>query len=165
MIFKTTRSFMVIGALMLTAALFSMPANAQESSPYGKISTILSGEGQSALEAGDYNAALARFEQSMVADPQNIEAYVGLGSLYFEVKSFSLSLKYFDIALSLNPTSMRILELAAYSHLAAESLDEVEEIRKKMETICLAGTCEELDRLNQALEINQASVETDNSNS
>jgi tetratricopeptide (TPR) repeat protein len=150
---------------MLGTAALVNTSNAQISEPYGKISLSLVGEGNRALEAGNYNTALARFEQAMVADPQNIEAYVGLGSLYFEVKSYSLSLKYFDIALSLNPTSMPILELAAYSHLATDSLDEVEEIRKKMETICLGDSCEELERLNQALETNQASVETDNSNS
>ncbi len=161
----TSKIVFLTGALVLGAAALISTANAQVSAPYGEISTALVGEGNSALATRDYNTALARFEQAVVADPQNIEAYVGLGSLYFELKSFSLSLKYFDIALSLDTTSMRIIELTADSHLAAESLEEVEEIRKKMETICLAGSCEELERLNQALETQAAELTTENTNS
>jgi len=152
MMFGNGRAVSGFAALLIAAVWYIYPAKAQVSAPYREASTVLAGEGNDALEAGEYNAALVKFEQALVADPANVEGYVGLGRLYYAVKSLPLSQKYFEIALSLAPVDMRILELSAYTEIAAESPDGVDRILKKMETICISGSCEELQRVKESLE-------------
>lgn len=151
----------------LMAGLLAAPtvAEAQTSAPYREISTYLVGEGNSALDEGDLSTARDLFEQAVVSDPQNIDAYLGLGKTHFEADIYPTSLKYYDIALSIDPTSLSALEGQTYVYLAGDSLKAARDNLTKLETICFSDGCAEVDRVTSAINDYVASfeVETDNS--
>ena len=152
---------------LLMAGILSAPtaAVAQTSEPYREISTYLVGEGNSALDEGDLNTARDFFEQAVVSDPQNIDAYLGLGKTHFKADIYSVSLKYYEIALSLDPTSLGALEGQTYVYLAGDSLKAARENLTKLETICFSEDCAEVDRVTSAINDYVASFEVETENS
>lgn len=143
-----TRFFKLILMTAVMAAFLGLPAYAQAAL---SVSPGLVAEGQTALAEGDLQKALSYFEQAMVADPTNPDAYVGVGQTYEAAGSAGLSLKYYTLAADLAPTSLNILELQGLAFIATESLDDAKANLEKMKTLCRQGTCPEVERLESAL--------------
>lgn len=61
--------------------------------------------------AGEYHKALDQILQAIRIKPDNPQAYTMLGSIYFTMNWRSLALKYWEIALSLDPGNTEISEL------------------------------------------------------
>ncbi|MBI3992606.1 MAG: hypothetical protein HY342_04990 [Candidatus Lambdaproteobacteria bacterium] len=61
--------------------------------------------------AGDYHKALDQILQAIRIKPDNAQAYIMLGSIYYTMNWKSLALKYWEIALSLDPENAEISEL------------------------------------------------------
>lgn len=140
-------------ALLLIALFLTLtPANAQVLEVYKDVSVILAGEGDAALEAGDFRVALKKFEQAIVADPGNVSAYIGLGTIYLRIDSLPTSLKYYDLALWLEPTNLTALELQAHAYLSGDSVDQARLNLEKMQTICFDRDCDQEGRLKTTIE-------------
>jgi tetratricopeptide (TPR) repeat protein len=61
--------------------------------------------------AGDYHKALDQILQAIRIKPDNSQAYTMLGSIYYTMNWKSLALKYWEIALSLDPENAEISDL------------------------------------------------------
>ena len=138
--------------LLFAVFLVSAPATAQILDIYKEVSVILVGEGDAALEDGELPTALNKYEQAIVANPGNVAAYIGLGTVYLRIEALVTSLKYYDQALWLEPTNLNALELQAYAYLSEDSVDLARENLEKMQTICFDRDCSEEGRLAQAID-------------
>lgn len=153
------KTWQIIFAAVIGTLLSFSAALAQPNPSLQEVSTILVGEGDSALADGDLAGALRLYEQAVVSNPQNIEAYIGLGRLYLSAEILPSSLKYFNIALSLDPTNLATLELQSYAYLSQDSVDDAQSILMKMEQICIGRTCEEATRVSRAIEDHLQEIE------
>ncbi len=61
--------------------------------------------------AGDYHKALDQILQAIRIKPDNAQAYTMLGSIYYTMNWKSLALKYWEIALALDPANQEIADL------------------------------------------------------
>ena len=154
-----------ITLLLIALFLTLTPANAQVLEVYKDVSVILAGEGDAALEAGDFRVALQKFEQAIVADPGNVSAYIGLGTIYLRIDSLPTSLKYYDLALWLEPTNLTALELQAHAYLSGDSLDQARLNLEKMQTICFDRDCDEEGRLKTTIEDHVEEIADEGENS
>ncbi len=64
-----------------------------------------SGKAETFIAKQDYKSAIAIYEKEIAEDPQNSEAYYGLGKVYFEMRDFMKAKESFDKTLELNPES------------------------------------------------------------
>ena len=146
---------------IVVTALFAgfSGAFAQPSVEWQTASNTLVGEGDMALADGDLPRALRFYEQAVVSNPQNIEAYIGLGRLYMNARILADSLKYFDIALTLEPTHLGTLELQSYAFLTTDAVDDARSNLAKMEQICFDRDCDETNRVSQAIEDHLSEVQ------
>lgn len=151
---KVDRGMMKVFRIVIFLAFLAIPlvSAAQPSPDLQKVSNILVREGNTALTDGDLPLALKLYEQAVVSNPQNIAAYIGLGQLYLNAELLADSLKYFDIALSLDPANIGTLELQSYAYLSQDDIDLARSNLAKMEQICFDRECEEISRLSQAIE-------------
>lgn len=80
---------------------------------------------EKALATPEPKAAIFLFEQAIVADPANAKAYTELGNLYdTKLKNAGLAMKYYEIALTINPVDVKALAGAAHLDLAKGKKDK-----------------------------------------
>lgn len=136
--------------LAALAAAFALAGGAyarQAPEKYREISAHLAGEGFAALEQGKVDAAITAFEQAMVANPANVEVYIGLGEAYYRAGSFGFSARYYDNALQLDPINRRALAGQGLAWLAMDSPERARANLEKLRTICGDAGCAEAARL------------------
>jgi tetratricopeptide (TPR) repeat protein len=73
---------------------------------------------RTAYFAGDYHRALDEILQAIRIKPDNSQAYIMLGSIYYTMNWRSLALKYWDKALALDPGNREIADLVAELRVA-----------------------------------------------
>lgn len=73
---------------------------------------------RTAYFAGDYHRALDEILQAIRIKPDNSQAYIMLGSIYYTMNWRSLALKYWDKALALDPANREIADLVAELRVA-----------------------------------------------
>ncbi|MCK4409170.1 MAG: tetratricopeptide repeat protein [Candidatus Eisenbacteria sp.] len=77
-------------------------------------------EGNSKMEAAQYEMALAEYEKALVIDPHNANSLVNLGAAYQNLGDYDAAISAYEEAQALDPDSESILEylLDAYSFKA-----------------------------------------------
>jgi len=78
-------------------------------------------EGNSKMEAAQYEMALAEYEKALVIDPHNANGLVNLGAAYQNIGDYDAAIAAYEGAQELDPGSESILQylLDAYSYKAA----------------------------------------------
>lgn len=142
-----------LGLLMLVVLGPLAPQSVQD---FRKASVTLVASGYKALEADKDWDALKLFEQAVVANPRNIAAYIGLGKAHEALGSISGGLKYYAIALELDPTHLPAWEAQVLAHLAKKEPEKAEKSLDQMLQVCTAADCAELIRAREALEAYQS---------
>jgi len=124
---------------------------AENSQIYVEASAKLASEGKEAVAEDRLDDALKLYEQAVVANPKNVGAYVGLGEVHGAMGNLGTSLKYFSVALDLEPTNLPALEAQSMAYLKHDEVDRAEEGLTKIRRICQGDGCDAANRLSRAI--------------
>lgn len=154
----------VIAAMVLVAAgsLAATPASAGRLE-YVRAAEILLKAGGEALAAEETYEALTLFEQAIVANPKNADAYVGLGQVHVTLGKNKGGLKYFAMALEIEPTHLGALEAEAMTFLSIGEIEDAEDTLARIGRICGEDSCAERDSVAGAISSFQARKIADSS--
>lgn len=75
-------------------------------------------------QATDYEAAMKDFAKAIDTNPDDIEAYVGMGDVQFELGAYEKSIVYYDQALELDPKDDRTLNNRANTYKRMDQMEE-----------------------------------------
>jgi tetratricopeptide (TPR) repeat protein len=103
--------------------------------------------GRKALERNALVEAIVEFERAIVADPRNPDGYVYLGQAHQEFGAPRRALKYYQLALELDPGHRRALMMRGRALLVRGALAPAEQTLAVLAAKCNAD-CNEFERLN-----------------
>ena len=132
---------------------FTMPASAQVADDYSAISSKLTAKAVTALSAGDVLTAQTNFERALVADPANVDAMVGLGKAHEAVGRTGKGLRYYRLALDMEPNYIPALEAQAIAFIKAGFADRASANLTVLERLC-PETCGAREKVAQAINEN-----------
>ena len=104
---------------------------------------------EKALATPEPEAAKFLLEQAIVADPANAAALSALGDLYVKMKNSELAMKYYEIALTVDPINVKALAGSARLDLAEGKKEKAAANLAIMKNAC--PTCRETGELEAAL--------------
>jgi tetratricopeptide (TPR) repeat protein len=110
--------------------------------------------GVKAVQAGDYQRALALLQKVVQAEPRNADAWNYVGFSHRKLKQFDQSLAAYQKALAINPDHRGANEYLGELYLMTGEPQKARERLAKLQSICPRG-CEEYEDLKKALEAYQ----------
>lgn len=140
----TTRAFSAL-LLLCAIAMPSFAANAATPAMQAVSHRIM----EKALATPKPETAKFLLEQAIVADPANATAFAALGDLYSKMKEPALSMKYYEIALTIDPINVKALAGAAHLDISKGKTDEAKANLVILKKAC--PTCGETSELEAAL--------------
>jgi tetratricopeptide (TPR) repeat protein len=111
--------------------------------------------GVKAVQAGDYQRALAPLQKVVQADPRNADAWNYIGFSQRNLQHFDESLAAYQKALAINPDHRGANEYLGELYLKTGDLEKARERLSKLQNLCPGG-CEEYDDLKKAVGAYQA---------
>ncbi len=145
--------FFQLVALLLFAALgIAGPAQAAdtESTPAANQSIPDFAAGKKAVEAKDWNGAVAAFEKVVKKDNKNADAHNYLGYSYRWLNKMDDSFAHYRQALALDPNHRGANEYIGVAYLKTKQPAKAQEHLARLETIC-GRNCDEYKDLAQAI--------------
>ena len=106
--------------------------------------------GHQAMQSQDVLAAQLQFERAIVANPKNPQGYLLLGQVHRRLGNVDKALKYFALALDLDPGLLTVLRLRGEVQLDAGRLAAAEQDLAKLGTKCQFA-CPEFQDLRKAV--------------
>lgn len=149
------RNFVTIVIAAMIMVVAATPAFA-ERPEFVRAAVTLVKAGGEALAADEPYEALTLFEQAIIADPKNADAYVGLGRVHVELGKTQSGLNYFSTALEIEPTHLSALEAEAITFLSIDELGDAEDTLAKINRICGQRFCAEQNSVTAAISNFQA---------
>ncbi|MCH8685311.1 tetratricopeptide repeat protein [Pedomonas mirosovicensis] len=144
-----------ISALAISAALaFSGPALAKAPSVNAASSRLMQ-QGNDLLSQNKAGEAADYYESALAADPDNSNAFIGLGRAYEQMGLTGKAISYYRKALIINPNDLTALEASGMAYIAKGSLAKAEDALDKLRRVCRKG-CSQAERLAAALSSAQA---------
>lgn len=142
----------LILSLSFSLLAFTSPVLADVSKDYQDVSSQKLNQAQIALENEQYDEAIILFHQSIVANPNQYQSYLGLGKSYFNQEKYARALKHFETVLVIDPLIKEALEFKGMSLLKRHAVDQSKEVLARLREVCQGNACDEADRLNSAIE-------------
>lgn len=106
--------------------------------------------GVKAVQAGDYQRALASLQKAVEANPRNADAWNYIGFSQRNLQHFDASLIAYQKALAINPDHRGANEYLGELYLRTGNVDKARERLSKLQSLCPAG-CAEFDDLKKAI--------------
>lgn len=106
--------------------------------------------GKAAVEAGNYEAAIAHLGRVVAQDPRHADALNYLGYSHRQLGNLDQSLDWYRKALAVNPDHRGALEYLGELYLQMNQPAQAEQQLEKLGRLCFFG-CEEYDDLKQAM--------------
>ena len=106
--------------------------------------------GVKAVQAGDYQRALASLQKTVQADPRNADAWNYIGFSQRNLQRFDESLAAYQKALAINPNHRGANEYLGELYLKTGDLEKAREQLSRLQSLCPGG-CEEYDDLKKAV--------------
>lgn len=107
--------------------------------------------GKAAIEAQQWDAAIAAFTKVTVSEPQNADAYNYLGYAQRNLKNYDAAFESYNKALAINPDHKGANEYIGEAYLQTGNLKMAEEHLLKLDALCFFG-CAEYTMLKRAVE-------------
>jgi tetratricopeptide (TPR) repeat protein len=136
------RSVYVALTLLLATPVFAKPAVITSSQ-------TLAARAQSAVALNKTSDALDLYEAAVAADPKNIAAYIGLGRTYEAIGMQGHALRYYRLALDINPNDVGALEAQALGMIAKGAPTKAQVPIDRLRKLCPKG-CPALARVDAA---------------
>jgi len=111
--------------------------------------------GVKAVQAGDYQRALALLQRVVQAQPRNADAWNYVGFSHRKLKQFDPSLAAYQRALAINPDHRGANEYLGELYLMIGEPEKARERLAKLQSVCPGG-CEAYDDLRRAIEAYQS---------
>jgi tetratricopeptide (TPR) repeat protein len=106
--------------------------------------------GKKALNAGDWNGAVAAFELAALRDPSNADIQNYIGYAYRRLRQLGPAMGHYQQALTLNPRHRSAREHLGEAYLVLGEPAKAEQLLAELENICLIP-CEEYADLKRAI--------------
>ena len=106
--------------------------------------------GKKALNAGDWNGAVAAFELAALRDPGNADIQNYIGYAYRRLRQLGPAMGHYQRALALNPRHRSAREHLGEAYLVLGEPAKAEHLLAELENLCLIP-CEEYDDLKRAI--------------
>jgi Tfp pilus assembly protein PilF len=132
----------------ICAALLVTPLLAKPAAPISSSQT-LAARAQTALTQNKTTDALDLYEAAVAADPKNTVAYVGLGRTYEAVGMQGRALRYYRLALDINPNDVSALEAQVAGMMAKSAPSKAQVPLDRLRKLCPKG-CAALTRADAA---------------
>ncbi|MEX2163253.1 MAG: tetratricopeptide repeat protein [Sulfuricaulis sp.] len=107
--------------------------------------------GVKAVQAGDYQRALALLQRVVQAQPRNADAWNYVGFSHRKLRQFELSLAAYQKALAINPGHRGANEYLGELYLMTGEPEKAQAQLAKLQSVCPGG-CAEYDDLKKAIE-------------
>ena len=107
--------------------------------------------GKKAIEAKDWNAAIASLSSAALRDTRNADIQNYLGFAYRNSGRMDLAFKHYEKSLELNPRHRGAHEYVGEAYLIVGNLEKAEAHLSALRAICLLP-CEEMDDLKEKIE-------------
>lgn len=137
-------------ALATTLSLVSSIGFAQSTYMPNEGSVTLLKQGQTAQDAGDYDAAYNFFESALVADPRNAMAYVAMAQIADVQDLPGKAIQLYSKALELDPNNPYALSGQGRSYVRKGAVTRAEANLANLRLTC-ASSCEPATLLEQAI--------------
>jgi tetratricopeptide (TPR) repeat protein len=106
--------------------------------------------GKKALNAGDWNGAVAAFELAALRDPSNADIQNYIGYAYRRLRQLGSAMGHYQQALALNPRHRSAREHLGEAFLVLGEPAKAEQLLAELENLCLIP-CEEYADLKRAI--------------
>src|SRR6185295_3545838 len=106
--------------------------------------------GKQAIDAKDWNAAIAALSTAEKREPNNADVHNHLGYAYRNSGNLDLAFKHYSRALQLNPRHLGALEYSGEAYLMQNNLAKAEESLASLNRFC-SRMCEERDALEKQI--------------
>jgi tetratricopeptide (TPR) repeat protein len=106
--------------------------------------------GKKALNAGDWNGAVAGFELAALRDPGNADIQNYIGYAYRRLRQLGPAIGHYQRALALNPRHRSAREHLGEAYLVLGEPAKAEQLLAELENLCLIP-CGEYDDLKRAI--------------
>lgn len=141
---------MAMSAVPVAASAAASSTGNVQVEPLKAGSVQLTRQANAKLKAKDHKGAADDYEAALAVDPRNAIAYVGLGRSYQGLGLEGKALKYFRIALEIEPNSLSALEAQAMTFLSRGDADMAEKNLARMRVLCKSD-CDAAGRLDEAI--------------
>jgi tetratricopeptide (TPR) repeat protein len=106
--------------------------------------------GKKALNAGDWNGAIAAFELAALRDPTNADIQNYIGYAHRRLRQLGPAMGHYQQALTLNPRHRSAREHLGEAYLVLGEPTKAEQLLVELENLCLIP-CEEYEDLKRAI--------------
>lgn len=106
--------------------------------------------GKKALNAGDWNGAIAAFELAALRDPSNADIQNYIGYAHRRLRQLGPAMGHYQQALTLNPRHRSAREHLGEAYLVLGEPAKAEQLLAELEDLCLIP-CEEYEDLKRAI--------------
>jgi len=106
--------------------------------------------GKKALNAGEWNGAIAAFERAALRDPSNADIQNYIGYAHRRLRQLGPAMGHYQQALALNPRHRSAREHLGEAYLVLGEPAKAEKLLAELEDICLIP-CEEYEDLKRAI--------------
>ncbi len=107
--------------------------------------------GKAAVDAGDYEAAIAHLGKAVAANPADADALNYLGYSHRRLGNLEESLNWYRKALAVNPNHRGALEYLGELYLEMDQPEQAEQQLATLGRVCIFG-CPEYDELKEAID-------------
>jgi len=151
--FEMTRAsiaaVLVVGTVLLTP--FAARAVDTEENPVAAALDPDYAAGKKAIEAKQWNEAIAALSSAALRDTRNADIQNYLGYAYRNAGQLEAAFRYYERALALSPRHRGAHEYVGEAYLIVNNLTKAEEHLAALGRICLIP-CEEFDELKEKIE-------------
>jgi tetratricopeptide (TPR) repeat protein len=106
--------------------------------------------GKKALNAGDWNGAIAAFELAALRDPGNADIQNYIGYAYRRLRQLGPAMGHYQQALTFNPRHRSAREHLGEAYLVLGEPAKAEQLLAELEDLCMIP-CEEYEDLRRAI--------------
>jgi tetratricopeptide (TPR) repeat protein len=138
------RTALTIAALIISTPLAAKPL------AVSPLSQQLAAKGQQLAAQGKWPEALDQYETAVAADPKNGAAYVAMGRAYEQLGLPGKALRYYRLALDINPADLSALEAQALGMIGKGAPSKAEAPINRIRKLCPKG-CPSLTRVDAAM--------------
>ena len=119
--------------------------------PISPLSQLMQQQGDQMSAVQNYDQAIGYYEASLVADPRNADAFVGLGKVAQAQSLPGKAIGQYRAALSLRPDDRHALALQGQALVARGAMVRARANLARLQELCRAEPCAEVAQLAEAV--------------